>query len=49
FDISGKLLHLTTINGMNNVLLMQNFQKGIYILKIKPEYGDSEIFRIVKK
>ena len=49
FDISGKLLYSSIINGMNNVLFMQNFQKGIYILKIKPEYGDSEIFRIVKK
>ena len=49
FDISGKLLYSSIINGMNNVLLMQNFQKGIYILKIKPEYGDSEIFRFVKK
>ena len=33
---------------MNNVLLMQNFQKGIYILEIKSEYDDLEIFKIVK-
>jgi subtilisin family serine protease len=49
FDMSGKLLFSNIINGINNVLLMQNFQKGIYILEIKSEYGDSEIFRLVKK
>ncbi len=48
FDISGKLLYSSIINGMNNVLLMQNFQKGIYILEIKSEYDDLEIFKIVK-
>jgi len=37
------------INGINNVLLMHNFQKGIYILEIKSEYGDLEIFKIVKQ
>mgnify|MGYP001104517615 CR=1 FL=1 len=48
FDISGKLLYSSIINGMNNVLLMHNFQKGIYILEIKSEYDDLEIFKIVK-
>ena len=49
FDISGKLLYSSIINGMDNILLMHNFQKGIYILEIKSEYADSEIFRLVKK
>jgi subtilisin family serine protease len=48
FDMSGKLLYSSIINGMDNILLMHNFQKGIYILEIKSEYDDLEIFKIVK-
>ena len=48
FDISGKLLLLKKINGLKNILNMYNYHKGIYILEIKYNNGNSEIFKIVK-
>ena len=35
-------------NGLKNILNMYNYHKGIYILEIKYNNGNSEIFKIVK-
>jgi hypothetical protein len=48
FDISGKLLLSKKTNGLKNILNMYNYHKGIYILEIKYNNGNSEIFKIVK-
>lgn len=46
FDINGKRMHNQT---GDNPIDMKSYEKGIYLLKINKENGDSKVFKIIKK